>query len=107
MARNERGTSCNARDRTELRSRTSRERQGWLSTGEWTFVLLLIAQYYLFAFAGTVALVKALDPMTLQVCNPRTNQVECILANSGLSFNQRKGKFDQTAVHWRDIGAHH
>lgn len=81
MDRGEGETSSNARDRTDLRSRTNHERQGWVSTGEWTFVLLLIAQYYLFAFAGTMALIKALEPVTLQVCNAPTNIQDCSAAD--------------------------
>jgi hypothetical protein len=48
----------------QSRMSSQRRRCGGLA-----FVLLLFAQYYIFAFVGTVAIVKAFDTTTIQVCN--------------------------------------
>ena len=74
MARSEKERPGDVRDRTDTHYGTDHRWHGWLSTREWTFVLLLIAEYYLFAVAGTVALMKALDPTTLQVCHAPINR---------------------------------
>jgi hypothetical protein len=37
--------------------------------GSLAFVLLLFAEFYIFAFVGTVAILKAFDTTTIQVCN--------------------------------------